>query len=128
VQPFAAVQPNADGAPAFDHLHISLDAPASVRAGDVLRYDVVMTAPTSQSLDSSTCPVYTETLGTTSGQFLLNCTSGNEVVIDSGETVRFHVELPIPANATPGATTLTWTPIEPTGTPVTATVTVATTI
>ena len=124
VQPFAAVQPNTGGAPAFDHLHVSLDAPASVSVGDVLRYDVVMTAPSSQSLDSSTCPVYTETLGTASGQFLLNCTSGNDVVIDAGETVRFHVELPIPANAAPGATILTWTPIEPSGTPVTATVTI----
>jgi hypothetical protein len=125
VQPFVAVQPNTDGAPAFDFLQVTLDAPATVRAGDVLRYDVVMTAPSSpQSLDSRTCPVYTETLGTASGQFLLNCTSGNGVLIDTGETVRFHVELQIPANAAPGAATLAWTPIEPAGTPITATVTI----
>ena len=130
VQPFAAVQPNTDGASPFDSLHVTLDAPAAVRAGDVLRYDVVMTAPDSeQSLDSRTCPVYSETLGTANGQFLLNCTSGNGVVvIGIGESVRFHVELPIPANATPGATTLTWTPIEPIGAPITATVTISTTI
>jgi hypothetical protein len=125
VQSFAAVQPNTDGAPAFDFLQVTLDAPATVRAGDVLHYDVVMAAPTSeQSLDSRTCPVYTETLGTASGQFLLNCTSGNGVVVGVGETVRFHVELAIPANATPGATTLAWTPIEPTGTAITTTVTI----
>jgi hypothetical protein len=68
--------------------------------------------------------VYTETLGTASGQFLLNCTSGNGVVVGTGETVRFHVELPIPANATPGAATLAWTPIEPTGIAITAAVTI----
>ena len=129
VQPFAAVQPNTDGASPFDGLHVTLDAPANVRAGDVLRYDVVMTSPSfEQSLDSSTCPVYTETLGTATRQFLLNCTSGNGVVIGIGESVRFHVELPIPADAAPGATTLTWNPIEPTGAAVTATVTITTTI
>lgn len=124
VQSFAAVQPHTDMPATFDHLDIKLEAPPTVRAGDILRYDVVMTASSEQSLDATTCPVYTEMLGSAAGQFLLNCTSGKGVVLGVGETVRFHVELPIPANATPGTTTLTWTPIEPAGTAIPATVTI----
>ncbi len=121
VEAFAPVQPNTDQASPFDGLQVAIEAPATVRAGEVLHYDVVMTAPdTEQVLLDGTCPVYTHTLGTVTGQLLLNCTSSDGVLIGVGESVRFHIDLPIPAGAAVGTTTLTWTPVEPSGPAVTA--------
>ena len=106
-----------------------------MKAGDVLHYDVVVTAKSVPSNGArrrrrSCCPravpIYTETLGSATGEFLLNCNGDEGIVIAPGETVRFHIELTIPADAPAGPATLTWTPVEPTGTPVTASVTITT--
>ena len=125
VQPFAAIEANADQPGPFDNLDVAIETPATIRAGEVLRYDFVVTAQTNpQVISDSNCPIYTEALGAATGQFLLSCNGSDGITISAGETVRFHMELPIPANAATGPATLTWTPIEPGGPPVTATVTI----
>jgi hypothetical protein len=134
-QPFEPVQANTDLPNPFDDLDVTLDTPSTVKAGDVLHYDVVLTAKSGTSnpgkpatpvpvMLSESCPVYTESLSSASGEYLLNCNSDEGMLIAPGESVRFHIELEIPASAAPGPATLTWTPVEPTGTPVTASVTI----
>ena len=118
VQAFTPVEANPDIVSPLDGLRIALDAPAKVRAGDVLRYDLVIPGPF--DISDSDCPVYTETLANASAQLLLNCHVGEGIHATTGEPVRFHIELPIPADATPGPATLSWAPIEPASTPVTA--------
>ncbi|MEA3183671.1 MAG: hypothetical protein QOJ74_148 [Ilumatobacteraceae bacterium] len=125
-QPFEAVQPTTDAPNPFANLQVTIEAPATVKAGDVLRYDLVVTAPTDTAvLPNDACPIYTETLGAAAlGQYLLDCTGTEGILIAPGETVRFHIELPIPADAATGPATLTWIPVEPVGSPVTGTVTI----
>jgi len=121
-QPYAPIDANPPENSALDGVQMLLDAPKTVHPGDVLRYDVVMKGPF--DLFDSDCPVYTETIENASAQLLLNCTDGAGIHVTGGEEVRFHIELPIPADAAPGQATLTWTPVEPAGTSVTATVTI----
>ena len=124
-QPFDAVQPNPDVANPFDSLDVTLEVPPTVRVGDVLRYDVVVSARTDpQVISTDNCPIYSETLGFEVGQFLLNCNGTDGILISPGDPVRFHIELPISPKATLGPATLSWTPIEPTGPTVTAAVTI----
>jgi hypothetical protein len=134
-QPFEPVQANTDLYNPLDDLDITLDAPPTVRAGEILHYDVVVTATSGRSNPgkpaasvglSDSCPVYTESLSSASGEYLLNCSSDEGLFIAPGESVRFHIELSIPAAAPAGPATLTWTPVEPTGAPVTASVTITT--
>ena len=125
VEAFAPIQPNDAQPSALGALDVSLDAPSTVRAGDVLHYDVVFTGrATPAVLDATNCPVYAETLGSVTAEFLLNCDSSDGVLVGSGEAVRFHIELRIPADATVGPATLSWTPVEPFGAEVTITVTI----
>jgi hypothetical protein len=123
VQPFAPLQPNEGTTNPFDGLQMTLEAPSSVRAGDVLHYDVVFTATGAPVIiDNINCPVYLEKLGSAGAQLLLNCNGSHAILIQTGESVRFHIELPIPADAVAGSATLSWAPIEPAGDAVTATV------
>ena len=125
VEAFAPIQPN-DALPSpFANLDVSLDAPSTVRAGDVLHYDVVLTGrATPTVLDGTNCPVYTETLAGATAEFLLNCNGSDAVLVGSQESVRFHIELRVPADAPVGPATLSFAPVEPSGTEVTTTVTI----
>lgn len=124
-QPFAAVQSNPDVANPFDGLDVTLDVPPTVRAGDLLRYDVVVSATADpQVITAGSCPIYSESLGSEVDQFLLYCNGDDGILISPGEPVRFHIELPVPPLTALGPATLSWTPIEPTGSTVTATVTI----
>ena len=124
-QPFTIVPPNDGGFNPFDGLHVSIEAPDSVKAGDTLRYDVLMASSDGQqSIADPFCPIYTETLANASGQFLLNCNGSDGVSIGNNEPTVFHIELAIPADAPLGPSTLTWTPVEPTGPTISATVTI----
>ena len=125
VEAFATVEQNADVSSPFDSLDVTLEAPPTVRVGDVLRYDVVVSAKGDPYVISEyNCPIYSETLGFEVGQFLLYCNGSDGILISPGDPVRFHVELPISPEMAPGPATLSWTPIEPTGPTVTATVTI----
>jgi hypothetical protein len=125
VQAFAPIQPNDASTSPLAGLQIAIEAPPTVSAGDVLRYDLVITAPHTPSvLDPTNCPIYTETIGTASAQLLLNCNTSEAILINAGESVRFHIELPIPTDAAQGRATLSWSPVEPTGDTVTTDVTI----
>ncbi len=123
-QPFEPVQANTDLPNPLDNLDFALDTPSTVKAGDILHYDVIVTAKSGPVVLIDACPIYTESLGAATGEFLLNCNSDEGTLITTGESVRFHIELAIPADASTGPATLTWTPVEPTGAPVTASVTI----
>lgn len=125
VEAFAPIQPN-DALPSpLRDIDVTLDAPSTVRSGDVLRYDVVLTGRGNPAvLDATNCPVYAETLGGATAEFLLNCDSSDGILVGNEESVRFHIELRIPANAPGGPATLSWTPVEPSGAEVTTTVTI----
>jgi Protein of unknown function (DUF4232) len=132
-QPYAPVQESTDLPNPFDNLDVTLDVPTTVHPGDVLRYDVVMTAKSGPSngdkpaisvVLSDDCPIYRESLVASIGEFLLSCNGSDGILIAPGESVRFHIELLIPADAALGPATLTWTPVEPTAAPVTASITI----
>jgi hypothetical protein len=125
VQPFAPIE--ASGASTFsaDGLAITIEAPATVEVGDVLKYDVVLAAGSDPFfVDGSNCAIYTEALGAATAQLQLNCNGRDGILVGSGESVRFHIELPIPADAAVGPAALFWTPIEPAGDAVTAPITI----
>jgi hypothetical protein len=124
VEAFAPVEGNnTAGLP--ENLQIELEAPSSVRAGEVLRYDVVLTAVDFPVVISeSDCPIYAETLANATAQFLLDCNGSDGILIAPGEAVVFHIELPIPPDATLGQSTLSWIAVEPAGTELSATITI----
>ena len=91
----------------------------------MLRYDVVLTGlAAAQVIHEFDCPIYLETLANAAGQYMLNCNGSEGILVAVGESVRFHIELPIPAGAVLGQSTLSWTPIEPAGPELTATITI----
>ncbi len=121
------------------NLRAELRAPASVRAGDTLRYSVLLTnttmpvandRSTDTALNNTDCPVYRESVArdlvqelhapAAVAQDLLNC--GNGIVIPADETVEFEMQLAIPATAPTGLTTITWRTTEPPGITATATI------
>lgn len=118
VEPFGPVPP-AEVIDPLDTVDIVLVAPATVRRGEALSYDVVMTAqpqgptPVIVGVSSDDCPIYSEMLAGSSGQYLLNCNGG--VVISPNAAVRFHMRLTIARDAPLGPATLSWATIEPAG-------------
>lgn len=112
-EPVYALDPRAE-------LVASLQVPASVRAGDVLRYTVVLTNPTEMDVALEPCPNLLQTFGATVKQgWSLNCGDAHPVLAGGSEA--FAMELRVPADAA-GATRLGWYLQIGTGEPVTATV------
>jgi hypothetical protein len=108
----------AEGQPSpgpFARLTARLDAPSSVAAGSVLRYVVSVSNPTAQPIALSPCPAYTEwssALITLASKvppgltYQLNCDTLTS--IPPGATVRYAMELVIPATAPVGAGKFGW--------------------
>lgn len=92
--------PTAPGSIPADDLKVRLETPASVTAGSVLRYDVVLQNPTSSAILLLPCPTYQESLSSGSGrvveEHVLNCAGIREV--PAGGQVRFEMELAVPAS------------------------------
>ncbi|MEP7203458.1 MAG: DUF4232 domain-containing protein [Ilumatobacteraceae bacterium] len=126
VAPFAAIE--ADGLPHLpENLQITLEAGSTVRAGEVMKFDVVMTASGDSVIISDfNCPIYEEKLGAAVAWYLLECNGSDGILIAPNESVVFHIELPVPSDAPLGPATLTWASIEPSGAAVTATVAIVT--
>jgi hypothetical protein len=121
VQPYQPIEASSIENP-FNHLQFTIRAPDSVRAGDTLRYDVVISPQAVDwDLAADTCPIYEESLFAdvnalirppmSTAQLLMNC--GDGISLRFGEQVVFHMELPVPADAELGPALLTWTPLEP---------------
>jgi hypothetical protein len=100
-----------------------LDAPRSVRRGQVLQYSVTITNTGENSLGLETntlsgmidgnCPLYRQSLGpTTSPSLLLNC--GNDgLILQPDEAMRFEMRFAIPTDQPLGRNTLRWQYLEP---------------
>ena len=66
VEPFAPIEGSNAPVNLPENLQIALEAPSTVRAGEVLKYDVVLTAVGDPVVISdSDCPIYAETMSTT---------------------------------------------------------------
>lgn len=95
-------------------LTAALTVPATVRNGDVLRYTVTLTNPTTTPVNLTHCPDFTERLDvipskvpTTIGfRGPLNCAQAPQA-IGAGQSVRFAYELPTTGEV-PGPAQLTW--------------------
>ena len=112
-------------------LAISLDVPATIKAGSLLRYTVSLRNATTDPINfPDPCPVYGEWAANTSAAFaknlyLLNC--GPVRAIQPGQAVRFAMEMAVPSGTEAGRYTLAWNFAYPgalPGPPGTATVTV----
>jgi hypothetical protein len=93
-----------------------VDLPATVRAGDTLRYTVALFNPTATAVSLSTCPSYTEILGYPNNReltFMLNC--DRVTVIPPGTNVVYAMEFSIPADAERGGLKFTWHLNDPDG-------------
>jgi hypothetical protein len=131
VEPFVAIpadDPNSSVNPLADAT-ITVEAPPTVRAGDLLRYDLVVAARGKfLFISNDICPIYTQSLaGVVSGgtaSFMLNCNGDDGIGISPNETVRFHMQMAVPRDTAAGRASLTWTPLEPDGTPVSAAITI----
>ena len=100
-----------------------LDAPISVRRGQVLHYSITLTntglnvLPLETDTLSGTidgdCPLYRPSLAPiVSPSLLLNC-GKDGLSINPNEAVRFDLQLAIPADQPLGRTTLRWQYVEP---------------
>ena len=93
-------------------LAISLDVPATIRAGSLLRYTVSLRNPNTDPIYfPDPCPVYGEWAGNSSTGFakdfyLLNCRPVKAV--QPGQTVRFTMQMAVPAGTEAGTYTLAW--------------------
>jgi Protein of unknown function (DUF4232) len=93
-------------------LTISVDAPPSVTAGSVLGYTVTLQNTGSQPFAFPTaCPVYLEWASDSARAFakephLLNCRPAGTIA--PGRSVRFAMQIPVPAGTQPGPYELRW--------------------
>jgi hypothetical protein len=90
-----------------------MKAPATVRRGTTLRYQVVFTNRTAGDVRLTPCPEYTQSLGGTSqsspgGTYSLNC-SGAGGVIPGGKSVAFEMQIDVPEDYALGNAELRWT-------------------
>jgi hypothetical protein len=103
-----------------------IEAPASVRAGETLRYSVLLVNNSGSdviALSGSDCPIYRESVGDASGQYVLNCGAVTSSY-SAGHAIRFEMELEVPASTPAGPTSLVWRTTEPTGLSATAAINV----
>lgn len=117
---FQAAAPSADTTPTPYPFSYRVDAPASVRVGDNLRYTVTITnVGQSPVAFSDPCPSYHEDLYPISAEvgplpgkhlYLLNCQPVRRIA--AGASVTFAMILDVPSMAIPGKYTLLWAPQE----------------
>jgi hypothetical protein len=87
---------------------VSIVAPASVRAGSILRYTVTLTDRSAEAYVLSPCPDYNEFLGAKEvvASYQLNCAPVG--VIPAGGTATFEMRFAVPATVVPGTKRLAW--------------------
>jgi Protein of unknown function (DUF4232) len=94
-----------------------IDAPATVRAGAVLDYQVTLANPDAAAVPLDPCPVYQESIYKLSATYLLNCPSGG---IPPGSSTRFAMRITVPTSVPPGHYRLAWAIVEAGGESATA--------
>ena len=97
-------------------LTVTIEAPATVNAGTVLQYRVLITnsGENGAIIYDGACPIYVASLGDVRSQMFLNCDSAG-IQLNSGATVSYDMHLTVPATAPIGASTLSWAIVEPAG-------------
>jgi hypothetical protein len=88
-----------------------LELPASAQAGGQLEYVVDIVNPTDAEMALDPCPSYLQGLGGAGKTPLrLNC----DVVhgVGAGQTVRFSMRIPVPADTPTGPTTVCWSVVD----------------
>jgi len=90
-------------------LGVTLQVPATVKAGSVLRYVVAVSNPGTEQALLDPCPNFLQALGGSDVKdpHALNCAQAHP--IPAGGTETFAMELAVPATAASGPTTLFWT-------------------
>lgn len=96
-------------APQTIQVRVRVSAPATVRRGSTLVYDVTVADDDSVPLLLQPCPSYVEYLGTKQavGSYLLNCAPVQS--IPAGGQVTFEMHLDVPGSMPLGPTLLAWT-------------------
>jgi hypothetical protein len=89
-----------------------LELPASVKAGDQLRYVVDIANPTAADIALDPCPSYLQRGPGDPGKtpLELNCDVVHDVA--AGQTVRFEMELSVPVSTPSGQTQVCWTLVD----------------
>lgn len=93
----------------FAPLRATLVLPRAATAGQTLVYEVDLHNPTNSAVGLKPCPAYVEALiGPTpvKQSYALNCTP--VATIAAGQTVRFAMKLPIPADTPAGQLRIEW--------------------
>lgn len=88
----------------------TLELPTAVRAGSTLHYVVDLANPTSHDIAISPCPGYiqytTDFDRPVKQTYALNCDTVHAIA--AGKTVRYAMQLAVPANAPTGTATIYW--------------------
>lgn len=93
-------------------LTATVDLPATLAAGEVVRYTVRLSNPTRAPIALDPCPAYEQVISVLRASHQLNCAAATDVPAGGGET--FEMQLRVPKAALPGPTRLTWTLLAPT--------------
>jgi hypothetical protein len=93
----------------------ALDVPPRVQRGTTLLYSITLTNASlyTYPLGGDECPLYWQSLGTTSNTLLRNCNGSEGLLIARGSSMRFRMRLNVPADQPLGRATLRWQFIEP---------------
>ena len=95
-------------------LTATMDAPPTVRAGDLLRYTVTLANPTDTPVSFDPCPTYTESVATFGGpgkttftqlRYRLDCSTVQSIAPRSAVT--YAMQLAVPADQLPGSAKFT---------------------
>lgn len=111
VQPFLPpALPEPSSAGTFEALSAHVEAPTTAMPGQLLRYVVTITNSSGKNVSFRSCPSYQEAFYTSGGaqfvgRYQLNCDTVH--VIPAGQSVRYAMQLPVPANAS-GTVKFTW--------------------
>lgn len=97
-EPSYAPDPVADLVP-------SLELPATVKAGETLRYTVTLSNPTTTDIALDLCPDFLQTMTGVKQTYLLNCPQADPVPAGGSEV--FAMELVVPADLN-GPTQVSW--------------------
>jgi len=94
-------------------LTAGLELPQSVARGHELAYVVVLTNSSTADVELSSCPSYTENLGSLTRSYWLNCDSVGQIA--AGASYRFEMKLAVPLSAPTGAYKFSWRINDPSG-------------
>lgn len=110
VSHFRSVPPPPPPEVDYSKLALSVRAPAAVRPGERVRYEITLTNEADTDFVFEPCPAYFEIIGGAGvkvvRRYLLNCAAAG--AIPAGRAVTFEMYLQIPDDAKPGTGVLSW--------------------